>query len=301
MRVLITGATGLVGKELVKQCLDQKIQVHYLTTSKQKINSQNFYQGFYWNPIQNEIDVNCFEDVDVIINLAGASISKRWTNAYKEEVLQSRIQSLKLLKKGLQRSNHTIKQFISASAIGIYPDSLINYYEENQTDFATGFLGDVVKQWEDEADAFSTLGVKVAKIRIGLVLAKEGGALPKLAKPVSYGLGAPFGSGKQWQSWIHISDLAKFFLYVMHYNLDGIFNGVSPNPVSNKDLVKAIANQLKRPLFLPHIPKFVLKLILGEMHTLLFDSQRVSSKKIENIGFQYTFHNLQAALSDLLD
>ena len=301
MRVLITGATGLVGKELVKQCLNKNIQVHYLTTSKQKILSEEHYKGFYWHPASNVIDINCFNGVEAIINLAGATISKPWTKTYKQTILQSRLQSLEVLKDGLLKTEHTIKHLISASAIGIYPDSSINYYEESQVELAGGFLGDVVKQWEEASQGFSTLGIKVAKIRIGLVLASEAGALPKLAKPISFGLGAPFGSGKQWQSWIHNSDLARLFIHVLQYNLEGVFNGVSPNPVTNKDLIKAIAVQLKRPLFLPHIPRFVLKYTLGEMHTLLFESQRVSSKKIENLGFQYTFHNLKTALNDLLN
>ena len=300
MRVLITGATGLVGKELVKQCLNQDIQVHYLTTSKKKITLEKGYKGFYWNPANGEIDTTCFNEVDAIINLAGASISKRWTSNYKQEILESRIQSLNLLKETIKQGQYNVKHLISASAIGVYPDSLTNYYDETSKEKASGFLGDVVQQWEDAADQFSELNIKVAKIRIGLVLAEDGGALPKLVKPIALGFGAAFGSGKQWQSWIHVTDLVQLFLFVLKKNLSGVYNGVSPNPVSNKELVKVIAKQLHRPLIFPNIPKFVLELLLGEMHSLLFESQRVSSSKVENLGFNYAFHNAPNALKDLL-
>ena len=144
------------------------------------------------------------------------------------------------------------------------------------------------------------MGSKVAKVRIGLVLAKDGGALPEIVKPIKFGAGAAFGDGKQWQSWIHVQDLASIFMYVLQYQLEGIYNGVAPNAVTNKELTKAAASVLQRPLILPNIPRFVMKLALGEMHILLFESQRVSSQKIEDKGFDFTYANLRPALEDLL-
>ncbi|TYA86827.1 TIGR01777 family oxidoreductase [Seonamhaeicola marinus] len=300
MRILITGATGLVGQQIVKICHEKGIAVNYLTTNKAKIKTLDNYHGFYWNTSKEEIDKSCFKNVDAIIHLAGASVSNRWTPEYKEEILSSRTKTTALLVNALKGESHTIKQVVSASGISIYPDSLVNYYDESSKATNTSFLGDVVKAWEDSVNSFNVLNISVSKIRIGLVLSEKGGALPQMSKPIKYGVGAAFGSGKQWQSWIHLEDLANMFLYVIENNLVGVYNGVSPNPVSNKEVTRTIAKVLKRPLFLPNIPKFFMKLVLGEMHQILFDSQRVSSKKIEDKGFYFKYHHLQPALENLL-
>ena len=300
MKVLITGATGLIGQAIVKQCLAKGWVVHYLTTSKSKIKTKDTYKGFYWSPTDQVIDEACFNGVNTIINLAGASIAKRWTASYKQTILDSRVNTLRLLYSKLSGTKHSIKQLISASAIGAYPDSLTNYYEESFPEYSNSFLGEVVKKWEAEADTFKTLDMTVSKLRIGLVLDAQEGALPQIVQPTKLGFGAAFGSGKQWQSWIHVDDLAHIFIYMAQHQLAGVFNGAAPNPVSNTELTRAVASTLKRPLILPNIPKGMMKLLLGEMHILLFESQRVSSKKIENKGFEFQFVNLKPALVDLL-
>ncbi|HLT32829.1 MAG TPA: TIGR01777 family oxidoreductase [Aquaticitalea sp.] len=300
MAILITGATGLIGNEIVEQCREQDIPVHYLTTSKEKINSNSNYKGFYWNPEQQIIDMECFKNVDTIINLAGASISKRWSPSQKKTILESRWQSMQILKEALSKIDHSVKHIIVASAVGIYPDSLTNYDEEDHSAISETFLGKVVQKLEMNADEFTSLGLKVSKIRIGLVLSEKGGALPQLMKPIKWGFGAAFGKGTQWQSWIHIKDLGRIFLFVRLHALEGTYNGVAPNPVTNNDLIKTIAKQLKKPLILPNIPKFLMKIILGEMHVLLFESQRVSSKKIQENGYRFEYPNLTAALEDIL-
>lgn len=297
MRVLITGATGLIGTEIVKLCHDKNIAVNFLTTSQSKLSKDNNYKGFLWNPSKNEIDTDCIKDVDVIINLVGATISKRWTETYKKEIILSRTQSTQLLFNTLQNNSHHIKQIISASAIGIYPDSLTNYYTEDETSISPSFLGQVVEKWEHAVDAFKEIGVEVTKVRIGLVLSKKGGALPEMIKPFKLGLGAALGSGKQWQSWIHIKDLARLFIHVLEEELTGTYNAVAPNPETNQTLSKLIAKTLNRPFFLPNVPKGILKMILGEMHILLFESQRVSSKKIEATGFNFKYYKLKSALT----
>lgn len=299
-RILITGATGLVGQEIVKQCHDQNIAVNYLSTSKSKLENKPNYKGFYWSPNTGEIDGNCFNDVGIIINLVGSTIAKRWTKNYKKYIERSRVDALRLLYKSIESENIEIKHLISASAIGIYPDSLTHYYEEDFTDFDNRFLSKVVTSWEREVDTFKRLNIIVSKVRIGIVLSNQGGALPKLVKPIKLFAGSALGTGKQWQSWIHIEDLASLFLFVLTHNLKGEFNAVSPNAVTQRDLVKTIAACLNRPLLLPAVPSFMLKMILGEMSALVLESQRVSSKKIESLGFNFKYHHLQSALEDLL-
>ena len=300
MTILITGATGLVGQELVQLLLKNGHVVHYLSTSKNKIVTKETYKGFYWNPKTAEIDASSLTNVEAIVHLAGATVSNKWTKAYKQEIIESRVLSTRLLFETLQKNKNQVKQIVSASAIGIYPDSLTNIYHETDLAIDASFLGNVVKQWENEVSQFEKLPIEVAKIRIGLVLAKDGGALQEMVKPIKFGVGAAFGSGQQYQSWIHLHDLAAIFSHVIENKCSGIYNAVSPHPVTNEVLTKAIAKTLDKPLFLPNIPKFVMKLILGEMHMLLFSSQHVSCRKLLDENFQFKFASLEKALCDLL-
>ena len=300
MTVLITGATGLVGQELVSLLLQNGFTVHYLSTSKSKLVSQNNYKGFYWNPKTSEIDLNALTDVEVIVHLAGASVAKKWTPSYKQEIIESRVLSTRLLYKTLQKNLHQVKQIVSASAIGIYPNDLNYIYHETDNKVDNSFLGNVVQQWEEEVNQFEKLQINVAKIRIGIVLAKNGGALQEMAKPIKIGVGAAFGSGEQYQSWIHIQDLVGIFQFVIQNQLSGVFNGVAPYPVTNAELTKAIAKTLGKPLFLPNIPQFVMKIMLGEMHQILFSSQHVSCRKLLDLKYQFKFASLDKALNDLL-
>lgn len=300
MRVLITGATGLIGNEIVKNCHAKGIAVNYLTTGKSKIENVANYQGFYWNPGNTEIDVNCIKNVNAIIHLVGASISKRWTKGHKQAIINSRLETTALLYETVKNNPNNIRHIVSASAIGYYPNSLTNYYTEDEENINSSFLGRVVKEWEQVVDTFKTLNVMVSKVRIGVVFSKKGGAYPELAKSIKFGAGAAMGTGKQWMSWIHLKDLSNIFIHVLEHKLEGVYNGVSPNPATNQTITKAIAKQLKKPLILPNIPKFAMKLVLGEMHIILFESQRVSSTKIEKTGFDFEFVNLEEALQDLV-
>lgn len=300
MTILITGATGLVGQELVSMLLQNGHTVHYLSTSNNKLVTNSNYKGFYWNPKTAEIDTDSLADVEVVVHLAGASVAKKWTKSYKDEIIDSRVLSTKLLFQTLQNTPNQVKQIVSASAIGIYPDSLTNIYHESDLDIDVSFLGNVVKLWENEVNQFEKLQLIVSKIRIGIVLAKNGGALQEMVKPIQYGVGAAFGSGEQYQSWIHIQDLVAIFYHVIENKLPGIYNGVSPYPVTNTELTKSIAKTLNKPFFLPNIPKFVMQLILGEMHQILFSSQHVSCRKLLDENFQFKFASLDKALNDLL-
>ncbi|MUV03133.1 TIGR01777 family protein [Flavobacterium rakeshii] len=300
MRVLITGATGLVGNELVSLLLNRGIQINYLTTSKSKIRKEDSYAGFYWNPEKGVIDEDCINGVDVIIHLAGAPIAKRWTESYKKEILNSRTTTTNMLYNLLKSKENNVHQFISASAIGIYPDSMDEVYSEDNTGVDNSFVGKVVEKWEEVVDKIKELKIRVAKIRIGLVLSAKGGMLAELAKPVSYGVGSAFGSGKQIQSWIHIEDLVEIFFYVLNNEMEGVFNAVAPYPVSQNDLVKCVAKVLKKPYFMPNVPKFVMKMMLGDMSMLMFTSQNVSAKKIIATGYQFKFLSLEKAIANEL-
>lgn len=300
MKLLITGATGLIGREIVKLCKQQGIRVHYLTTSKDKIKNESLVKGFYWNTKNHEADSDCLDGVTAIINLAGATIAQRWTDDNKKAILNSRIDSIKTLYKLLEHKKHGTMHFISASALGIYPSSTTQKYTEDHDAINDTFLGKVVSLWEREADSISKLGIKTAKVRTGVVLAEEGGALPKIIKPIKYYVGAPLGSGDQWQSWIHLTDLARMYLFITKKHLSGVFNAVSSNPVTNAALTKKAAQVLNKPLWLPNVPAFVLKLMLGDMSQLVLESQYLKNDKIKAAGFQFEFEKVEAALGDLL-
>lgn len=300
MKVLITGATGLVGTEIVEKCLDKNYSVHYLTTNRNKIVSDDNYKGFYWNPKTREIDTACLEDVDAIINLTGASISKKWSASHKKSVLNSRIDSIQLLHRLLSENKHTIKQICSASALGIYPSSFTRKYDESNTEISTSFLGEVVNAWENEVDSFQSLDLKITKIRIGIVLSKKGGALVEMVKPVKLGAAAALGSGKQFQSWIHVSDLANLFVFSIEQQLTGIYNAVASEPVTNKEMTRAIAKELDKPFILPNVPAFMMKLMLGEMATIVLESQYLKNDKIKNDGFKFEYDTIEAVLKECL-
>ncbi|MDM9630846.1 TIGR01777 family oxidoreductase [Robiginitalea aurantiaca] len=301
MKVLITGATGLVGKELVTQLRKKGMGVHYLTTSRAKIRDEGDVKGFFWDPAAAYIDPASFEGVKCIINLAGATISRRWTASYKKQIQQSRTDSLNTLKGGLNAlDSHEVEYVLSASAIGIYPDSVTDLYTEQSEISGQGFLAETVQLWESAALEFETMGLPLGIMRIGLVLSKKGGALPEIVKPVRLGVGAPLGSGQQWQSWIHLEDLASMMIFSLEERLEGIYNAVAPNPVTNQKLTQEIARILGKPLWLPKVPSWVLSAVFGEMSNLLLASQRVSSEKIAMEGFKFTYHNVHQALENLL-
>ncbi len=300
MKILITGATGLIGTSLENLLKQNQIQVHYLTTCKAKIIKTTNYEGFYWSPNQGYIDVNALKGVEAIIHLAGASIAKRWTRKYKKEIIESRTLTTNLLFETLKNNPNQVKQIISASATGLYPDSIDKIYTEDFQNYESSFLSNVVQNWEKSVDQFQLLDLQVCKLRTGIVLSIKGGALPKMIQPIQFGFGAALGNGKQMQSWIHIEDLSKMYLFALQNKWTGIYNAVSPNPVSNLRLTEIIAKRLKKPLFLPNIPKLVMLLLLGKMSSLLLESQNVDSKKCVKAGFKFDYDTIDKALENLI-
>lgn len=273
----------------------------YKVTHLSRNPTQKHYQTFYWDVKKGEIDDEAIISADAIIHLAGAGVSdKRWSDAWKKEIYDSRINSTKLLREKVEKLNPGLKHFISASAIGYYGRDTGDKLVDESTEKGEGFLADVVADWEKEVDRFNSLNIKTSKVRIGIVLSEKGGALVEMAKPIRFGVGAPLGSGNQYMSWIHINDLCGIFAHVLQNAEAGTFNGVAPNPETNKLFTKSVASQLGKPLWLPNVPKFALRLIVGEMSDILVGGNRVSSKKIEEAGFNFQFAALDDALEDLL-
>ena len=300
MKLLVTGATGLIGSSVVEQALKNNMEVHYLTTQKNKLNTISGAKGFYWHPKNQEIDLKCLVGVDTIIHLAGASISKPWTSKNKREIFDSRLVTTKLLKKAIEESgNGKVKNIICASAIGIYSNSDEQIFSEDSEIVQDNFLQEIVIAWEKESQKLSYLATNFSIFRIGLVLAGHGGLLTKLALPVKLMAGAAFGTGKQWQSWIHLSDSTRLLLISAKNSWKGIYNAVSPNPVSQRTLIEELGRALGRPVFLPNIPSFLIKIFLGKRSILVLGNQNVSSNLIVKKGFTFEFATIASALSQI--
>ncbi|MEQ8237847.1 MAG: TIGR01777 family oxidoreductase [Cyclobacteriaceae bacterium] len=294
--ILITGGTGLVGTKLSMQLANQG---HVITHLSRKPEHGAQFKQYSWNLSDKTIDSAAFENIDTIIHLAGAGVAdSKWTDQRKKVILDSRVESTKLLFDKVKEHGVALKSYITASAIGIYGSDTEQLFVEDDHS-ANDFLARVVVAWEDSADVFNEI-TQVSKVRIGIVLAKEGGALKEIAKPIKLFAGAPLGSGNQWMSWIHIDDLAGIFQYIVQENLTGVYNAVAPHPVTNETLTKAAAKALKKPLILPNVPEFVMKLMLGEMSQIVLEGAKVSSEKIEKAGFQFKFKKIDNAVKDLL-
>ena len=295
MKVAISGGTGLLGQAITKILLEQGHEVVILSRSKKSSSDQRLRYAV-WNPEAGELDTESMSAVDGIINLAGAPVAQRWTASNKKAILNSRIDSTKCLVDFVLNQPNQVKSFVSASAIGIYPSSKELMTVSSKA--GKGFLSDVVVQWEKAAEPVFDK-VKGGIIRIGIVLSAEGGALEKMLPIFKMGLGSALGSGKQWQSWIHIDDIARLFVFALQNKTLPIMNGVAPQPVNQKAFSKELAKALKKPFWAPAVPAFVLKVVLGDMAEVVLNSQKVSAKSAENSGFEFKYKEVDRALSSL--
>lgn len=295
--ILLTGATGMLGKDLIGALLARGDRVSVLSRKPQQIEG---VKVFLWDVYQQEIDTGCLEGVDSIIHLAGEAIADgKWTEKRKQEIIDSRVWSARLLFKAISEQENQVKHFISAAAVGYYGDrgeELLS--EENAA--GQDFMSACCQQWEQAADQGKALGIRVVKIRTGVVLAKDSGALPRMAAPVRFFAGAPLGNGKQWVPWIHYKDMTRIYLHALDdKSMNEAYNACAPHPVTNKALVRALARQLHRPVWPFGVPRKILQLMLGEMSAVVLNSNHTTAKKLLDTGFSFDFPEIEAALSDI--
>jgi len=302
--ILITGGTGLVGKALTRALFNKGYNVIILTRDvKDKKNSPGIRYA-QWDVAKQQIDIEALQTADYIIHLAGAGVvEKKWTEAYKKEIVESRTESSRLIIEALQSNPNKVKAIVSASAIGWYGadnDPVKPFSENDKAD--ESFLGNTCRLWEESIEPVERLEKRLVKLRIGIVLSNDGGALAEFKKPLNFGVAAILGNGKQTVSWIHIDDLCSMFIAgIENESLSGSYNAVAPNPVSNKVLTLTLAKADKRRFFIPmYVPAFVLKIMMGQRSIEVLKSTTVSCKKITDSGFEFTFKTIDAALENLV-
>lgn len=312
--ILITGGTGMIGKALTKALLEKDYNVIILTRNPEKQTVSTSKLSFSkWNVKEQTIDADAISKADYIIHLAGEGVAeKRWTKKRKQEIVDSRVDSGKLIVGSLKRIPNNVKAVVSASAIGWYgaltpnpsprggKGNRLQEFEESDP-AANDFLGATCKQWEESIEPVIQMGKRLVKIRIGIVLSNEGGALLEFIKPLRFGLATILGSGKQIISWIHIDDLVRIYIAAIeNENMKGVYNAVAPRPVSNKEFVLQLAKIKRGRFFVPiHVPSFIFKIVLGEMSIEVLKSATVSCNKIHFEGFTFLYPSLQAAFKQL--
>lgn len=292
MNYLVTGGTGLVGKQLV-DALKKDNNIYVLTRSD-RTNETNVHY-INWS---NEGFEKLIPNIDVVINLAGASLQHRWTASHKESIMASRIETTQRLF-DLFKDKSAPKVMFNASAVGYYPPSKSIVYNEQDAFYPHDFLSEVVYKWETTAKQFETLGTRVVLGRFGVVFSNEGGALPMMVKPYRYYIGGKLGDGNQLMSWIHIDDLIQGILYLIHHDIDGAVNLTSPEVLSQDELGKHIGSVLNKPHYLP-APAAALKLILGEQSAMVLKTQGVLPQRLMDAHFNFEYPTIQLALEDLV-
>lgn len=296
--ILIAGGTGLIGRHLSEMLTAQGHTIHLLSRTASP-NAK--YKTFVWDVMKGEIDEASLASADFVINFAGAGIAdKRWTDKRKKLIIESRVKGNELLAKVLPKYPN-VKAYISASAIGYYGDRGVELLPESAAPGKDGFLSESVVAWEDSIGEVASTGLRTVTIRIGIVLSTKGGALEKLLLPFNFWLGVYFGNGEQIYSWIHIEDLCKMFIMAMeNEQMKGVYNGVAPNPVTNKAFTEITAKALDKSALLVPSPSFAMRLAMGEMADVVLSGSNVSSKKIETDGFHFEHPQLKSALKDIL-
>jgi uncharacterized protein len=297
-RILITGASGLLGRELSNFLSSKKYEVVHLS---RKAGDKKF-ETYNWDIVKGFIEKESLKDVDYIIHLAGAGIAdRRWSKSRKEEIINSRIKSADLLFNEISKLPTKPKAFISASAIGYYGavtgDKIFN--EENYP--GNDFLAEVCKLWENSSYQFNDIGVRTVQLRFGVILTANGGALKKMQIPIKLGLGSALGSGKQFIPWVHFYDVLNVIeKCITNETMLGPYNVVSPSFNTYNEFASTLAKVMNKPYFMPNVSSLILKLVLGEMSEIILEGSRISTQKLIDSGYSFQFSNLKNALSDLL-
>ncbi len=299
MKVLITGGSGLVGSKLTQMLISKGIEVVWLSRNA---GVKAGIVGYAWDYKKDFIDSNAFTGVTHLVHLAGAGVfEKRWTKAYKKELCDSRIKATELLVREVAKYPN-IKTCVCASAIGIYGNSLNTILLAEDAPVGTDFLARLSNDWELATEAFNNIHLRTVKFRIGIVLANEGGALPSILAPIRACIGSPLASGAQIISWIHIEDLCNMFVHALEDDtMNGVYNAVAPNPVTNKEFTVQSARALQKPMFMPNVPAIALKIVLGTKKSFsVIEGIAVSALKVQHQGFVFKFDAINKALMHLL-
>jgi uncharacterized protein len=300
MKILVTGATGLIGRSLCRSLTDDGHVVSAVSRSPSKPKGLEAAEIHQWDTQSGPLSSAALDGVDAVVNLVGEPIdARRWSDQQKRLIRDSRVVTTRNLVEGLRLVERKPTVFVSGSAVGFYGDRGDEQLEETAP-AGQGFMSEVCEEWEREAGRATELGMRVVQVRTGVVLSAEGGALKKMLAPFKLGVGGPLGSGKQWFPWIHIKDIVGIFRHaILTGTLAGPVNGVAPQPVTNGEFTRELGHALHRPAFLP-VPEMALKVLMGEMSAVLFGSQRVVPKAALDSGYEFQYPLLAKALADLL-
>ncbi|MDA7803992.1 TIGR01777 family oxidoreductase [Crocinitomix sp.] len=297
--ILITGGSGTIGMALSAALVTKNYAVHHLSRS---VSENSKYPTFKWDIKEGSIDPKAFENVTYIIHLAGENVGGgRWTKERKNRIRSSRIDSLELLLNNLP-DNKKLKALISASGISIYGTLTSEQIFTEEDAFGSDFLAQVSVDWEAAADTFKSAADRIVKIRTGVVLNKDEGALAKIIQPIKLGVGSPLGTGNQYMPWIHLDDIVGVYIKAIEdKNINGAYNAVASEHATNRQLTKTVAKILGKSLWAPKVPSFTLALLFGDMADIILKGSRIDNQKIKDAGYSFKFDSLEDALRDLLD
>lgn len=298
--VLITGGSGLVGRNLTSLLLSGGYKVSHLSRNANHFGRVRVYR---WDPDKRVVDPEVFNGIDYIVHLSGANIGeKRWTGNRKEEIAVSRTDTAKFLFDVITEHKINLKAFISASAIGYYGSTTSDRIFAEKDPPATDFLGIMCMEWENAADHFKNSGIRTVKIRTAVVLGKDSSALDKLIAPARFGFLVRIGSGRQYMPWIHVTDLSGIYLKAIEDSkMEGAYNAAAPQHVTHSEFIQSLARASGCRIVLPPVPEFFVRTLLGEKSNIILRGSRVSSEKIVQSGFRFEFSKLEHALKDILE
>ncbi|MDQ0916665.1 uncharacterized protein (TIGR01777 family) [Paenibacillus sp. V4I5] len=294
MKVAVTGGSGFIGKRLISHLQQQGHEVINISRSPRAVIEH--VRTVTWDQLKT--DSSAFAGLDAIVNLAGESINQRWTAAAKERIVGSRLKAAEQVAQLVERMDVKPKVVVNASGMSVYGTSETETFDERSPHRPVDFLSKVVEQWEAAADQIQ--GTRIVKVRVGLVLDGKEGAFPKMALPYKLGVGGPIGSGKQWLSWIHIDDMVRLIDFcIQNEAMLGPVNATAPNPVTNREFGRALAKAMRRPNLFP-LPAFILKIMFGELSTLLLEGQKVLPRVLLEHGFTFKYSFVDKALADMV-